>query len=92
MMWTKLPINRLTIAAILRGKRQYPRRQILWKKEIVPPSSCPFTAITAPPIQTIQKTISNSKVLSSAFVATLSTLFENNKIIINIILIILNQF
>jgi len=42
-----------------------------------PPSSYPFTAMTAPPSHTMQNTISNNKVLSSAFVAMLNTLTDS---------------
>ena len=78
-MCTNPPINRLTIAAMFNGNRQYPKRQMLWKKEMLPPRSYPLTAMTAPPIHTIQKTISNSNVLSSALVAILSTLRARKK-------------
>ena len=61
------------IAATLSGNKQYPRRHILWKNEIVPPKSCPLIAMTAPPSHTIQNTISKRSVLSSAFVAILKT-------------------
>ena len=64
----------MSSAAIFKGNRQYPSRQILWKKLIVPPKSYPFIAIIAPPNQTMTKTISKSKVLSSAFVAAERTL------------------
>jgi hypothetical protein len=46
---------------------------VLWKKLILPPKSWPLIDITAPPSQTITKTISKSKVLSSAFVAADNT-------------------
>ena len=59
---------------MLSGNKQYPSRQMLWKKLIVPPSSCPLIAIIAPPSQTITNTISKSSVLSSAFVAADKTL------------------
>jgi len=73
---TNEPIKRLSSAAIFSGKRQYPSRQILWKKLIVPPKSYPLIAIIAPPNQTMTKTISKSKVLSSAFVAADRTLLK----------------
>ena len=47
---------------------------MLWKKLIVPPRSWPLIAMTAPPSHTITNTISNRRVLSSAFVAAESTL------------------
>ena len=47
---------------------------MLWKKLIVPPRSWPLIAMTAPPSHTITNTISNRRVLSSAFVAADSTL------------------
>ena len=72
-MCTTDPISKLTIAAIFNGKRQQPNRQMLQKKEMLPPRSCPLMAITAPPIHTIQNTISNRSVLSSALVAMLNT-------------------
>ena len=73
-MCTKDPISRLIIAAIFSGNRQQPSRHIDWKKEIDPPKSYPFIAITAPPSHTIQKTISKRRVLSSALVAILKML------------------
>ena len=68
------PKIKLSVAANVRGNKQYPRRQILWKNEIVPPRSCPLIAIIPPPSQTMMKTISKSKVLSSAAVPELKTL------------------
>ena len=68
------PISRFSVAATISGNKQYPSRHILWKKEIVPPSSCPLIAITAAPSQTMMKTISKSNVLSSAWVLELRTL------------------
>ena len=73
-MWTYLPMKRFNRAAMLRGNRQYPRRQILQKNEMVPPKSCPLIAITAPPSQTMTNTVSNKSVLSSAFVTALKTI------------------
>lgn len=70
------PIIRFRIAARVRGNRQYPNKQILWKKLIVPPKSYPFKAITAPPSHTITKTSSKRRVLSSACVPDESTLNE----------------
>ena len=67
-------MNRFTNAAMFRGNKQYPRRHMLWKNEIVPPRSYPLIAITAPPSQTIQNTVSNKRVLSSAFVIVLRTI------------------
>lgn len=74
---TSLPTKRLIIAARTSGNRQYPNKQMLWKKVIVPPRSCPFTAITPPPNHTIMNTISNSNDLSSASVFELKTLNLN---------------
>ena len=67
-------MNKLIVAIRVRGNKQYPSKQILWKKVIVPPSNWPFNEITAPPNQTITKTISNNNVLSSALVPVDSTL------------------
>ena len=67
-------MKRFSSAARFNGNKQYPSRQMLWKKLIVPPSNWPFIAIIAPPSHTITKTISNSRVLSSALVAAESTL------------------
>ena len=72
-MCTQDPMIKLTIAAMFNGKRQQPSRQMLQKKEMFPPRSCPLIAMTAPPIHTIQNTISKSRVLSSALVAMLNT-------------------
>jgi hypothetical protein len=67
-------MKRFSVAARIRGNRQYPSRHILWKKEMVPPKSYPLTAITAAPSQTMIKTISNKSVRSSACVLELNTL------------------
>lgn len=67
-MWTNGFKNTFNIAAKFNGNKQYPNKQIDWKKLIVPPSSCPLIAIIAPPNHTITNTISNNSVLSSAFV------------------------
>ena len=74
------PTNRLMVATSVNGNRQYPSKQILWKKLMVPPSSCPLRAITAPPSHTITKTISNRRVLSSAYVPEESTLENKTEV------------
>lgn len=68
-MCTMDPRNRFSRAAMLSGNRQYPNRQMLWKKLIDPPRSYPLIAMIAPPSHTMINTISNSRVLSSALVA-----------------------
>ena len=67
----------LMTAVRVSGNKQYPSKQILWKKLMVPPSSYPFKAMTAPPSHTITNTSSNNSVLSSAYVPDESTLNKN---------------
>ena len=81
-MWTNGFKNTFNIAAKFNGNKQYPNKQIDWKKLIVPPSSCPLIAIIAPPSHTITNTISNNSVLSSAFVVIDNILQGQNKLII----------
>ena len=66
-------MSKLITAATFNGNKQYPRRQMLWKREIVPPKSYPLRAITPPPSHTMKNTIENKSDLSSALVATLRT-------------------
>ena len=54
-------------AARVSGNKQYPRTHTLWKKDIFPPRSCPFTATIAAPAQTITNTISKTNEPSSVF-------------------------
>ena len=47
----------IIIAAMSRGNRQYPSKQILWKIEILEPRAWVFTVITKAPAQTITKIV-----------------------------------
>lgn len=53
--------NKLKRAEMVKGKTQYPKIQILWKKDILPPRSWAFTVTTAAPHQTITNTVANTK-------------------------------
>lgn len=39
----------MIVAANMRGKTQYPKTQIDWKNDNVPPKSCALTVTTAAP-------------------------------------------
>ena len=68
----KLKIKQIMLE-IVRGNTQYPNIQMLWKNDILPPSSCALTVTAAAPHHTITKTAANTSEAESPGAVKLST-------------------